>query len=130
LKFDPARQYWLRFRLADIEGATLPDELINRVMKRGYLECQTLALQKLNQRIHATAMEVVALGDGIITQLLDRVRELAQKLFRISDAVAVVDMLAAFAHNVAALDYVRPELGTTLALKGARHPILDKVLIP
>lgn len=71
-------------------------------------------------------MEVVALGDEIVKQLLGRVRELSQALFRISDAVALVDMLAAFAHSVAALNYVRPEIGNAMALKGARHPILDK----
>ncbi|KAJ4255775.1 MutS protein msh4 [Fusarium falciforme] len=48
LKYDNGRKYWFRLRAADFEGRPLPDEFINVVRKKDKIECQTLALIKLN----------------------------------------------------------------------------------
>lgn len=48
-------------------------------------------------------------------------------LFKISDAIALLDMLAAFAQLAASQDYIKPEKTETLAIKDGRHAIQEKI---
>ena len=57
-KYDNSRRYWLRVAESDFDARKLPDILINRVRKKGWIECQTLNLMKLNQRIEQSHQEV------------------------------------------------------------------------
>lgn len=43
------------------------------------------------------------------------------------EAVGLMDMLCSFAQISTTRDYVQPEITDRLALKSAKHPILDKV---
>lgn len=128
LKFDHDRKYWLRLRESDVEGRDLPEILINRVRKKGFVECQTMALVKLNNRITDSHNEAVMLGDGVIQDLLDAIRRHIPDLFRVCESISMLDMLASFGQLATTRDYVRPELGQTLALKAARHPICEAVM--
>lgn len=127
-RYDNARRYYLRIPEANLEGRTLPDILINCYRKKGYIECQTLDLVKLNQRIEDSHQEVVLMSDKTVTQLIDNVRAEIQPLFRVSDSIAMLDMLAAFAQVVTTSDYVKPEITRCLAIKSGRHPVHEKVL--
>ena len=86
-----------------------------------------MRILQLNHRISAAAAEVVIISDSVIQKLLDAVRHQVPGLFRISEGIALVDMLAGFAHLVTIYEYTRPELNDTLALQAARHPILEMV---
>lgn len=46
---------------------------------------------------------------------------------QVSEALALLDMLASFAYMATTRNYVRPEFTGTLAIKAGRHPILDRV---
>jgi DNA mismatch repair protein MSH4 len=91
------------------------------------IECQTLDLLKLNQRIEDSHQEVVLMSDKSVEQIIENVRVEIQPLFRISDSIAMLDMLAAFAQLVTTRDYVRPEITSCLAIKAGRHPVHEKV---
>lgn len=67
-------------------------------------------------------------GDEAVQNLIQDLREHMSVLFKICEAVAMVDMLGAFAHLVTIQDYVRPHINDTLCLKGARHPIREKIM--
>lgn len=95
--------------------------------KKDKIECQTLSLVKLNLRLSDTSNEVVIRSDAVVQALLKELRHDAPHLFRVCESVALVDMISSFAQLATTQDYVRPEIGTTLALKSARHPVLDKV---
>ncbi|KFY34714.1 hypothetical protein V494_06535 [Pseudogymnoascus sp. VKM F-4513 (FW-928)] len=125
-RYDNARRYYLRIPESNLEGRTLPDILINCYRKKGYIECQTLDLVKLNQRIEDSHQEVVLMSDKTVTQLIDNVRAEIQPLFRVSDSIAMLDMLAAFAQLVTTSDYVKPEITRCLAIKSGRHPVHEK----
>lgn len=99
------------------------------VKKRGFLECQTLDLVKLNLRLTDTSNEVVVRSDSIIQGLVDNLQDEAPKLFKICESVGLADMLTSFAELTTTRDYVRPEITGTLALSCARHPILEKVRV-
>ncbi|OAF56820.2 MutS protein msh4 [Pseudogymnoascus destructans] len=125
-RYDNARRYYLRIQESNLEGRTMPDILINCYRKKGYIECQTLGLVKLNQRIEDSHQEVVLMSDKTVTQLIDNVRAEIQPLFRVSDSIAMLDMLAAFAQLVTTSDYVKPEITRCLAIKSGRHPVHEK----
>ncbi|UPK91984.1 hypothetical protein LCI18_002919 [Fusarium solani-melongenae] len=128
LKYDNGRKYWFRLHAADFEGRPLPDEFINVVRKKDKIECQTLALIKLNVRLADAAHEVVLRSDNIIQTLITDLRQEVPHLFRLCESIALVDMVSSFGQLATTRDYVRPELDTAMALKGARHPVLDKTM--
>src|SRR5690606_23869679 len=91
------------------------------------IECQTLTLRKLNQRVSDSATEAILQSDKVIQELLDSIRVQVPHLFRVCESVGLLDMLASFAQVAILKGYARPEITGTLALKSARHPLLDAV---
>ena len=81
----------------------------------------------MNQRISDSVNEVVMQSDIAVKGLLDRIRSHISHMFKVCEGIALVDMLSSFAHIVTSRDYVRPDLGGSLALKDARHPIIEAV---
>ncbi|KAI0841909.1 DNA mismatch repair protein-like protein MutS [Hypoxylon sp. FL0890] len=127
IRFDRNRQFWLRLRQTDFEDREIPDILINRVRKGAWIECQTLILVQLNHRITDSHNEAIMLSDKVVQELLDAIRVHVPNLFRVCESIALLDMIAAFAQSATTRDYVRPEIGHALALKGARHPICERI---
>ena len=66
------------------------------------------------------------MGDRAVQDLIVELRSHLSVLFKISEAISMIDMIAAFASVVTASDYVRPQIGRALALKAARHPIKER----
>ncbi|CAJ0549703.1 Ff.00g033160.m01.CDS01 [Fusarium sp. VM40] len=126
LRYDNGRKYWLRLRAADFDDRPIPELLINVVRKKDMIECQTLDLLKLNLRLSDTTNEVVIRSDSVIQDLLKELRYDVPHLFRVCESVALIDMISSFAQLATTRDYVRPDISSTLALKAARHPVLDK----
>lgn len=62
-----------------------------------------------------------------IQNLIGNLRAEIAPLFKISDAIALLDVTASFAQSVTTRDYCRPELTRTLAIKSGRHPIREKI---
>ncbi|CAI7670688.1 unnamed protein product [Penicillium palitans] len=125
LKYDTARQYYIC--IPATEPGPLPDVFINVYRKRKRIECQTLDLVKLNQKITDAHSEVINMSDQTIQDLLRDVCTEVSGLFRVSEAIAMLDMLAAFAQLATNHEYIRPELTDTLAIKAGRHPIREQI---
>ncbi|KAL2868754.1 MutS family protein MSH4 [Aspergillus lucknowensis] len=125
LKYDPARQYFIS--LPATETRALPDIFINVYRKKNRLECHTLDLVKLNQKITDAHNEVINLSDKTIQELIQNVCAEISVLFKVSEAIAMLDMLAAFAQLATTNEYIRPELTDALAIKSGRHPIREKI---
>ena len=129
LKFESARQFYIRIPLSELEEKQKPKVFINCFRKKNMIECQTLELLKLNQKITDAHNEVVNMSDRSIQDLINDVRLEIHPLFKISESVAMLDMISSFAQLVTTLDYVRPELTDTLAIKAGRHPIREKIQV-
>ncbi|OQE41953.1 hypothetical protein PENCOP_c004G03976 [Penicillium coprophilum] len=125
LKYDTARQYYIC--IPATEPGPLPDIFINVYRKRNRIECQTLDLVKLNQKITDAHSEVINMSDQTIQDLLRDVCTEVSGLFRVSEAIAMLDMLGAFAQLATNHEYIRPELTDTLAIKAGRHPIREQI---
>lgn len=100
---------------------------MNRVIKKGHIECLTLQMKKFDFRIADSVTEAMGMGDQVVQEMLDSIRTQIEPMFRVCDAIALLDMLASFAQIAILRDYVRPVISDTLGLRAARHPILDKV---
>lgn len=129
-KYDKSRRYYLRVSESDFDVQSLPDVLINRYPKKGKIECQTLELVKLNQRIEDSHQEVVLMSDKTIGELLDNIRGEIPVLFQVCESIAMLDVIASFSQMVTtnkAGEYVRPELTDCLVVKSGRHPVREVV---
>ncbi|KAK5693497.1 MutS protein msh4 [Elasticomyces elasticus] len=128
-KFDNTRQFYLRLKAEELEQRDLPAIFINVYRKKDIIECQTLDLMKRNQKIADAHTEVLMMSDAAVQELIGDVREHLSTLFKISEALAMLDLLAAFAQLITSSpgDYTRPSISETLALRAARHPIKEKI---
>lgn len=127
LKYDTLRQYYIQIPTSELEDRELPEVFINPVRRKKVLECQTLDLKKWNQKIADSHNEVLQMSDGAVQDLIDAVREEIEPLFKACDAIAMLDMLGSFAQLGTTLDYCRPEITKTFAVKSGRHPIREKI---
>ena len=127
LKFDTGRQFYIALPASDLEDRALPAIFVNAVKKKQIIECSTLDLVKLNQKIVDSHHEVLQMSETVIQNLVDKVRADIAPLFKISDSIALLDMVAAFADLASRQDYCRPELITSLAIQCGRHPIHEKI---
>ncbi|KAI4089298.1 MAG: hypothetical protein LQ344_005516 [Seirophora lacunosa] len=127
MKYDTARQYYIRISVSELEERNLPDVFINVFRRKSVIECQTLDLLKINQKIIDSHNEILQLSDGAIQDLIDRVRENIAPLFKTCEAIALLDILASFAQLVTTHDYCKPELTETFAIKSGRHPLREKI---
>jgi DNA mismatch repair protein MSH4 len=51
LKYESARQFYIRIPASEIDGRDLPPMFINVVRRKKNIECQTLELMKCNQKV-------------------------------------------------------------------------------
>lgn len=70
---------------------------------------------------------MISLSDKTIRELIQNVCAEISVLFKISEAISMLDMLAAFAQLATTNEYIRPELNEALAIKSGRHPIREKI---
>ena len=49
-------------------------------------------------------------------------------MFKICEAVSLLDMITAFSQLVTVNDYTRPQLTDTLAIQAGRHPIKERLM--
>ncbi|KAI9705759.1 MAG: MutS protein msh4 [Bogoriella megaspora] len=126
MKFDNSRRSYIRLPTSELEDRNLPEVFINVFRRKNVVECQTLELMKINQKISDSHAEVVMMCDQTVQNLITELRGQMSILFKICEAIAMLDMVSAFASVVTASDYVRPQIGRALALKAARHPIKER----
>ncbi|GAA5988834.1 hypothetical protein JCM5350_000392 [Sporobolomyces pararoseus] len=98
----------------------------NITMKGKTVRFSSLELAKRNARISESILEILLLSDGILDEIFEDIRENVACLYRCSEAVALLDMLASFADISSQQEYVRPELTEILAIKSGRNPLHEQ----
>ncbi|KAK7747727.1 MutS protein msh4 [Diatrype stigma] len=100
----------------------------------GLLDVARQTYKEANEDVHQlvddinnSSNETVMLSDKVIQELLDGIRVHVPHLFKVCEGIGLLDMIASFGQSVTTRDYVRPEVGDTLALKAARHPICERL---
>lgn len=141
-KFDIKRGHILKIKTTNLppdnkDGEKLPEIFINKRKTNRFLECTTLELIKCNMRVNNVISEIILVSDQIIDSLIqNQLSPYLADLFKLSEAVAVLDVMCSFAHLVktSSTGYVRPLFSSPskhnnkLGLKLARHPILERTM--
>ena len=131
-RFENTRGFYLRIKLSN--GAVpfcLPDEFVNRIVKKNVMECTTISLLQQGARMNDIVGEINNLSTIIIEELFERCREYVPIFLMMSEAIAILDMLCSFADfiNMQKRSYVCPEFGNYTHICQSRHPILE-TLVP
>ncbi|KAJ6193254.1 DNA mismatch repair protein MutS [Bipolaris maydis] len=105
LKYETARQFYIKVALSELEGKALPPVFTNIIRRHNHIEC-----------------------DEAVEDLTEQVRSHMSILFKVCEAVAMLDMIGAFAHLVTVNNYTQPQLTDTLAIEAGRHPIKEKIM--
>uniref|UniRef100_A0A1I7XU16 DNA_MISMATCH_REPAIR_2 domain-containing protein n=1 Tax=Heterorhabditis bacteriophora TaxID=37862 RepID=A0A1I7XU16_HETBA len=98
---------------------------INEVRNRSSITFTSRSLIRYNDRIEQSVCEVLLAGDIVIQQIIENMRPHAAVLYYVMDAIANIDFLCSLAVYASTTQSVRPRFGTSVMLKGARHPLLD-----
>ncbi|KAJ3348147.1 MutS protein msh4, partial [Allomyces javanicus] len=123
IMYSPSAGFDMELRGHD--GAPLPPVFVNVVKKRNGVRLTTLDTMKLNDRIRESMDEIFLISDQIVQDLTDQLRQHVGVLYRLSESVALVDMLAAFAVCARMFHYVRPQFKDAIAIQNGRHPVKD-----
>lgn len=126
LKFEQARQFYMRVPAQEFEDRPLPAEFVHCFRKKNIIECQTLGLVKLNQKIADCHIEVLEMSNNVVQKLTEEIRTRMYALFKACESIALLDMLVSFAHIATTQGYVRPQLTDTLAIQAGRHALREK----
>ncbi|CAH7688090.1 muts domain V-domain-containing protein [Phakopsora pachyrhizi] len=99
--------------------------IFTNVVKRGkVLQFTCLDLKKKNQLIYNSYQEICLLS--VLGQIFEEVKQRISSFYRLSETIALLDMLASFANVSFSQRYVRPEFTDTLAISQGRHPIKER----
>ncbi|GAA5868078.1 hypothetical protein JCM3774_001010 [Rhodotorula dairenensis] len=99
---------------------------VNVSVKKNKVEFQTLDLMKLNSRLAASEEEILIMSEDVLEEILDAIKDKIACLYKSAEAIALLDMVAAFAEMANKNEYVRPEWTDTLAIKQGRHPLHEQ----
>ncbi|KWU47134.1 hypothetical protein RHOSPDRAFT_31271 [Rhodotorula sp. JG-1b] len=98
---------------------------INVSVKKNKVEFQTLDLMKMNARLAASEEEILII-EGVLEEIFEAITDKIACLYKCAEAIALLDMVAAFADMANKNEYVRPEWTDTLAIKQGRHPLHEQ----
>jgi DNA mismatch repair protein MSH4 len=127
LQFDGKSGFYLSLSSHDVDPEVpLPDIFISQIKRKKIVQFSTLDVAKKNARIHEALNELLVLSDEAVEQLVDTIQADIGALYQLSEAVAVLDMIHAFASVAISGHFVRPMLaGTALGIKQGRHPVKE-----
>ncbi|XP_053247997.1 mutS protein homolog 4 isoform X3 [Podarcis raffonei] len=127
--FGSARGFFIQMSAdcAAIHNGQLPSEFTKITKMKNVYSFTSQDLMKMNERCQESLREIYHMTYLIVCKLLSEIYEHIHCLYKLSDAVSMLDMLQSFAHACTLSDYVRPEFTDTLAIKEGWHPVLEKI---
>ncbi|KAK3538258.1 hypothetical protein QTP70_033065, partial [Hemibagrus guttatus] len=127
--FNTTRGFFIQMKLEGfgLPNGQLPGEFIKVTRQKNYYSFTTLDLMKMNDRCEEALKEIFHMSYIVICRLLNEVYKHVHCLYKLSDAVSLLDMLLSLANVCTISDYVRPEFTDTLAIRQGRHPILERI---
>ncbi|KAL2099444.1 hypothetical protein ACEWY4_005924 [Coilia grayii] len=125
--FSTARGFYIQMRFEGVAlpGGQLPSEFIKVTKYKSNYSFTTADLIRMNDRCDEALREIYHMSYVVVSKLLTVVHDHIHCLYKLSDAVSMLDMLLSLANACTVSKYVRPEFTDTLAIKNGRHPILE-----
>ncbi|KAI7858222.1 muts domain V-domain-containing protein, partial [Circinella umbellata] len=119
LQFNAPKGFYLSLPTDQVDqNTTLPEIFINVVKKKKQYIFTTLELLQKNSRLNESLAEVYLMSDKTVTNLLEVFREDISILYKVSEAIAMLDMLLSFGHCCSVSEY---------AIESGRHPIMERI---
>ncbi|XP_041927932.1 mutS protein homolog 4 isoform X2 [Alosa sapidissima] len=127
--FSTARGFYIQMRLEGVAlpGGQMPTEFIKVTKYKSNYSFTTADLIRMNDRCDEALREIYHMSYVVVCKLLTVVTDHIHCLYKLSDAVSMLDMLLSLANACTVSKYVRPEFTDTLAIKHGRHPILEHI---
>ncbi|GJN90862.1 hypothetical protein Rhopal_003876-T1 [Rhodotorula paludigena] len=100
--------------------------VVRGVPKGKKVEFSTLELKKRNARLLESTQEILVMSEEVLEGMFDEIRADISCLYKCAEAIALLDMLSAFADVSSKHECVRPEWTDTLAIKSGRHPLHEQ----
>ncbi|XP_061107602.1 mutS protein homolog 4 [Conger conger] len=127
--FSTTRGFFIQLKLEGVAlpQGQLPTEFIKVTKHKNNYSFTVADLIKMNDRCDEALREIFHMSYVVVCELLSTVHEHVHCLYKLSDAVSMLDMLLSLANACTISDYVRPEFTDTLAIKNGRHPILERI---
>lgn len=130
-KYDNSRGFFAIIYDIDIETIEFMENhpFINLVQKGKNVECTTLDIIKLNNRVDSAIKEVFILSEETVDELISKLKKFSADYFMASEAFGLLDVLCCFSticNNSESGPYAQPEINdSNIAIKESRHPILE-----
>lgn len=128
--YDSKRDFFLKIPRNSVPDVSqLPENFINRSLKKTYIECTTVDLLKSNARLREILNEIIYLSEESIDELFrDIMKENISSLFMMSEAISMLDLLCSFAKMSSSNQYIKPTFSEMLYIKKGRHPVLNTTI--
>ncbi|XP_075038032.1 mutS protein homolog 4 isoform X1 [Mixophyes fleayi] len=127
--FSTSRGFFIQMNMDGNIQHPLPAEFVKVTRVKNTSSFTSMDLIKMNERCQESLREIYHMSYLIVCKLLGEIYEHIHCLYKLSDAVSMLDMLLSFANVCTLYDYVRPEFTDTLALKQGWHPILENIAL-
>ncbi|CAF0903734.1 unnamed protein product [Didymodactylos carnosus] len=125
----------VRYSLTNTRGFTLeigcefkgllPPNVISIAKREKSTVVTTLHLAHLSDRFELLYHDICLISDKIILDLLTEIRPYFGSLYKLVEALSILDMIQAFAEVSRTRDYVRPLFADYTKIVKARHPVID-----
>ena len=76
--------------------------------------------------VKSSLADICRMSNAVFNELLAEVREYIGFLYKLNDTLALLDLITTFATVSMSMDYIRPDFGERIFIKGGRHPILER----
>uniref|UniRef100_A0A3B4ABQ1 DNA mismatch repair protein MutS clamp domain-containing protein n=1 Tax=Periophthalmus magnuspinnatus TaxID=409849 RepID=A0A3B4ABQ1_9GOBI len=105
--FSTARGFFIQMKLDGMvfQNGKLPSEFIKVTKQKNNYSFTTVDLMKMNDRCDEALREIFHMSYVVICQLLSTVHEHIHCLYKLSDAVSMLDMLLSLANACTISDY-------------------------
>ncbi|KAI7883907.1 hypothetical protein K492DRAFT_205104 [Lichtheimia hyalospora FSU 10163] len=128
LQFNASRGFFLTLPVDQVKDESdLPAIFINVIKKKKFYSFATIELLQKNSRMNESLAEIYLMSDNAVTDLLQKFHADVGVLYKVTEAIAMLDMLLSFAHSCSLSQHVRPEFTSTLAIECGRHPIMEHI---
>ncbi|CAF1168591.1 unnamed protein product [Adineta ricciae] len=103
----------------------LPANVISVAKRQKSTFITTLQLAHLSDRFELLYNDICLLTDQLILILFAKIRSHFGCMYRLVEAISIIDILQSFAEVSKARDYVRPMFGPNTKILKGRHPVID-----
>ena len=107
--------------------APLNEEFIHRQTLANVMRFNSTELAELASKIGQAADRALSLEHELFDKLVNKVLQKWEDIIKVSSALAILDVGAAFAELAAENNYIKPVVDDSLAfeIKGGRHPVVE-----